>query len=63
MGLDSDADRLGMIDEHGNFVDNNEILAVIYYYLVKHRHMSGDIVKKEAANLTIDLGVKNKIYS
>src|SRR5690554_4752686 len=27
MGLDSDADRLGMIDENGNFVDNNEILA------------------------------------
>lgn len=46
MGLDLDVDRLGMIDEYGNFVDNNEIFVVIYYYLVKYRYMFGDIVKK-----------------
>ncbi len=54
MGLDSDADRLGIIDENGQFVDNNEILAVIYYYLVKHRQMSGDIVKNIATSNLID---------
>ncbi|MBD4653284.1 phosphoglucomutase/phosphomannomutase family protein, partial [Xanthomonas citri pv. citri] len=33
---DSDADRLGVIDEQGNYVSANEILAIIYYYLVKY---------------------------
>lgn len=62
MGLDSDADRLGMIDEHGNFVDNNEILAVIYYYLVKYRNMSGDIVKNIATSNLIDAVAKKLKY-
>lgn len=54
MGLDSDADRLGIIDENGKFVDNNEILAVIYYYLVKYKNLSGDIVKNIATSNLID---------
>jgi len=58
MGLDSDADRLGMIDENGHFVDNNEILAVIYYYLVKHRGLKGDIVKNTATSNLIDAVAK-----
>jgi len=62
MGLDSDADRLGMIDEHGNFVDNNEILAVIYYYLVKYRKLSGDIVKNIATSNLIDALAKKLKY-
>lgn len=36
-GLDSDADRLGMLDELGNYVDSNEILASLYYYFIKYR--------------------------
>lgn len=58
MGLDSDADRLGIIDDHGDFVDNNEILAVIYYYLVKYRKLSGDIVKNIATSNLIDVLAK-----
>lgn len=55
VGLDSDADRLGIIDENGKFVDNNEILAVIYYYLVLYRNQKGDIVKNIATSNLIDV--------
>ena len=53
-GLDSDADRLGMLDELGNYVDSNEILASLYYYFIKYRYMSGDIVKNLATSNLLD---------
>jgi len=43
--LDADGDRLGVIDEKGNFIDNNFLLAVIYYYKVKYIGETGGIVK------------------
>ncbi|MCX4286440.1 MAG: phosphoglucomutase/phosphomannomutase family protein, partial [Clostridia bacterium] len=43
MATDSDVDRLGIIDEQGNYVSSNDILAALYYYLVKYRGMSGDV--------------------
>lgn len=62
MGLDSDADRLGMIDETGAYVDNNEILAVIYYYLIKYQKKQGDIVKNVATSNLIDALAKKLKY-
>lgn len=53
-GTDSDVDRLGIIDEQGNYVSNNEILAALYYYLVKYRGMRGDIVKNCATSQLVD---------
>lgn len=54
MATDSDVDRLGIIDEQGNYVSSNEILASIYYYLVKYRGMSGDVVKNCATSVLVD---------
>lgn len=54
MATDSDVDRLGIIDENGTYVSSNEILASIYYYLVKYRGMSGDIVKNCATSILVD---------
>ena len=54
LGLDSDGDRLGMLDEKGNYVDSNEILAALYYYLVKYRGEKGDIVKNCATSNLVD---------
>lgn len=51
---DSDADRLSVIDEKGNFVTANEILACIYYYLVKIRGLKGDVVRNCATSLLLD---------
>lgn len=54
LGLDSDGDRLGMLDEFGNYVDSNEILASLYYYLVKYRGEKGDSVKNCATSNLLD---------
>ncbi len=53
-GIDSDGDRLGVLDENGRYVDSNEILASLYYYFVQYRHMKGDIVKNCATSLLVD---------
>ena len=50
LGLDSDGDRLGILDELGNYVDSNELLSCIYYYLIKYRGMKGDSVKNCATS-------------
>lgn len=53
-GTDSDVDRLGIIDEQGSYVSSNDILASLYYYLVKYRGMRGDIVKNCATSVLVD---------
>ena len=53
-GIDSDGDRLGVLDEHGNYVDSNEILSCLYYYLVKVRGLKGDSVKNVATSNLLD---------
>ena len=55
MATDSDGDRLGIIDEKGNYVSANEILASIYDYLVSVRGYKGDIVKNCATSVLVDL--------
>lgn len=62
IGTDSDCDRLSILDEKGNFVDANEILASIYYYLIKYRHEKGDIVKNLATSNLVDAVAKKFGY-
>lgn len=52
---DSDGDRLGIIDEKGNYVNANEILACLYYYLITKRGEKGDIVINLATSKLIPL--------
>lgn len=54
LGTDSDADRLGVVDNLGNYISNNEILAAIYYYLIQYKKESGDIVKNCATSILVD---------
>ena len=42
---DGDADRLGVLDERGNFVSPHKIISLLALYLVREKGMSGDIVK------------------
>ncbi|MGI9175193.1 MAG: phosphoglucomutase/phosphomannomutase family protein [Rhodothermales bacterium] len=42
---DGDADRIGMFDERGVFVDSHQLLALLVKYLHEERGLSGDIVK------------------
>lgn len=55
MATDSDSDRLGILDENGNYISSNFILACLYYYLLKYRGMKGDIVKNCATTLLCDM--------
>ncbi len=41
---DGDADRIGMFDGDGNFVDSHHILLLLLYYLHKHKGLSGKVV-------------------
>jgi len=41
---DGDADRIGMYDEDGNFVDSHKILLLLIHYLHKYKNMTGKVV-------------------
>ena len=62
MATDSDGDRLGIIDEKGNYVSANEILASIYHYLITERGYKGDIVKNCATSVLVDLVAESLGY-
>ncbi len=40
---DGDADRIGMYDENGNFVDSHQILLLLIHYLYKYKQMTGKV--------------------
>ncbi|HVT05696.1 MAG TPA: phosphoglucomutase/phosphomannomutase family protein [Thermoanaerobaculia bacterium] len=42
---DGDSDRLGIIDDRGQFVSPHKIIALLALYLVRRRGMTGEIVK------------------
>lgn len=41
---DGDADRIGMYDEDGNFVDSHHLLLLLLLYLRKYKKMDGKVV-------------------
>ncbi|MBL7828489.1 MAG: phosphoglucomutase/phosphomannomutase family protein [Saprospiraceae bacterium] len=41
---DGDADRIGLYDEDGNFVDSHHILLILLLYLHKYKGMTGKVV-------------------
>jgi phosphomannomutase len=54
IGTDGDADRIGIIDEKGNFVHPNEILILLYYYLLKYKNLKGSVVRNIATSHILD---------
>ena len=42
---DGDADRLGILDEHGDFVSPHKIISLLELYLVREKKRTGEIVK------------------
>lgn len=48
--LDADGDRLAVVDGQGNYIDNNYILAITYYFFVKYCGKKGDSVKNVATS-------------
>lgn len=54
IGTDGDADRLGIIDEKGNFIHPNSILALLYYYLLKYKGWKGGVVRNVTTTHLLD---------
>jgi phosphomannomutase len=44
LATDGDADRIGMFDEDGNFVDSHHLLLILLLYLHKYKGLSGKVV-------------------
>ena len=54
IATDGDADRLGVIDEKGRYVGANEILVLLYYYLLKYKGWKGAAVRNVATTHLLD---------
>ena len=54
IATDGDADRLGVIDENGRYVSANEILVLLYYYLLKYKGWKGAAVRNVATTHLLD---------
>ncbi len=45
LATDGDADRIGAVDEHGNFVGPQEVYALLLKYVYETKGMRGEVVK------------------
>lgn len=54
IGTDGDADRLGIIDEKGNFIHPNEVLLLLYYYMLEYKGWKGSVVRNIATTHLLD---------
>lgn len=43
LATDGDADRIGLFDNKGNFVDSHHIILLLIHYLVKYKGMTGKV--------------------
>lgn len=54
IAMDGDGDRLGIIDKNGRYISANEILCMLYYYLVKYKGWKGGVVRNLATTHMLD---------
>lgn len=54
IATDGDADRIGIIDDTGKFLHPNDILVLLYYYLVKYKGWRGPVVRNIATTHLLD---------
>lgn len=54
IATDGDADRIGVIDDQGNFLHPNDILVVLYYYLLKYKGWHGPAVRNICTTHMLD---------
>jgi phosphomannomutase len=54
LATDGDADRLGVIDEKGDFVDQLQTFALLCYYMLEYRGARGPLVRSITSTRMID---------
>jgi phosphomannomutase len=55
IATDGDADRIGAVDERGNFVDSHRIFSLLLKYLVEQKKMTGEVVKSLSVTGMVDM--------
>lgn len=55
LALDGDADRIGAVDETGEFFSSHCIFTVILRHLIEHKHLRGGVVKTVSTTRMVDL--------
>ena len=51
---DGDSDRFGVINENGEYVSPNEIIAILLIHLIRHKGLKGTLVKTVGASLLLN---------
>jgi len=54
LATDGDADRIGLYDSKGNFVDSHHIILLLIHYLVKYKKMKGKIVTAFSCSVKVE---------
>jgi alpha-D-glucose phosphate-specific phosphoglucomutase len=54
LAADGDADRIGAVDEHGEFVTPHQILSILLWHLAGARNLSGDVAKTFSTTKMVD---------
>lgn len=54
IATDGDADRIGVVDDKGRYLSPNDILVLLYYYLVKYRGERGPVVRNLCTTHMLD---------
>ncbi len=55
LALDGDADRIGAVDENGDFFSSHSIFTVILRHLIEHKRLRGGVVKTVSTTRMVDL--------
>ncbi len=51
---DGDADRFGVLDENGRYLNSNEVLSLVLYHLLNNKKQSGVVVRSQATTHLLD---------
>ncbi len=54
VATDGDADRIGIIDELGNFIHPNTLLCLLYYYFLEFKGWKGAVIRNIATTHMLD---------
>jgi phosphomannomutase len=54
LATDGDADRIGLYDSEGNFVDSHHIILLLIHYLVKYKKLDGQVITTFSCTRKID---------
>ncbi|MBQ2645370.1 phosphoglucomutase/phosphomannomutase family protein [bacterium] len=57
---DGDGDRFAVIDENGEFVSANEVIAIILKHLIVNKNVKGKLAKTVAGSLMLDIFAKKQ---